>query len=80
MATLERSATEITTVKRTLRMKFGTNEGKATRVSLSGCKEGITAQEAESAMDTMIASQIFMAGLGDKRGASVTKLTETVLF
>jgi hypothetical protein len=80
MANLERAAAGTTEVKRTLRMKFGTKEGKAARVSLCQCKDGVSAQETESAMDKMIASQIFMAGLDEKRGASVSTLTETVLF
>ena len=67
-------------MKRTLRMKFGADDGRTARFSLLHCKESVSAQEAGAAMDTMIASRIFSAGLGEKRGASVAEIKETVLF
>ncbi|MDR0649435.1 MAG: DUF2922 domain-containing protein [Synergistaceae bacterium] len=66
--------------KNTLRMKFKTAEDKNVSVSLSGCKGGVTAQDAEKAMDTMLANQIFTFGLAEKRGAAVTETTVTDLF
>ncbi|MDR1020420.1 MAG: DUF2922 domain-containing protein [Synergistaceae bacterium] len=66
--------------KKTLRMKFTTDEGKKVSVSLAGCKEGITAQDVDAAMDTMLANQIFVFGLDEKRGAAVIDTTVTELF
>jgi hypothetical protein len=67
-------------VKRTLRMKFNTDEDKLTTISLSSCKDGITAPEAHDAMDAMIANDTFTVGLEEKAGASVAELKVTTLF
>ena len=66
--------------KHTLRMKFKASDDKNVSVSLSGCKGGISAQDVEAAMDVMLANQIFVFKLDEKRGAAVTETTVTDLF
>ncbi|MDR1515566.1 MAG: DUF2922 domain-containing protein [Synergistaceae bacterium] len=68
------------TKKRVLRMRFVTDEGKKTNISLSECKEGVTAEEVGAAMDKMLANQVFIFGLDEKGGAAVVETTVTELF
>jgi hypothetical protein len=68
------------TKKRVLQMRFVTDEGKKNNISLSECKEGVTAAEVDAVMDKMLANQVFVFGLGGKRGAAVLETTVTELF
>jgi hypothetical protein len=65
---------------KTLHLKFGTDEGKSATISINHCKDNVTAQEAQGAMDTMIANPIFTFGLSEKLAASVVERTVTELF
>lgn len=54
-----------TTTSKTLRLTFTTSLGKSHSITLKNPKVGLTAAEAEAAMDTIIAKNIFMTTGGE---------------
>jgi hypothetical protein len=61
-------------------MIFDTDAGKSATISLNHCKEDLTAQDVDGAMDMMIDNPVFIFGLTDKQRASVVERTVTDLF
>lgn len=64
----------------TLRMKFLTDLGDRTTVSVGYCRTDLTAEVVREAMDALIAGQVFSAALSSKAGAEIVERTVTELF
>lgn len=70
-------------VKQTLRMNFLNAAGKSVSISLDNPKEDLTSAAVQTAMDTIIAKNIFVTSGGDlvsKVKATIIDTTDTVLF
>ncbi len=64
-------------------MKFVDAAGNNKSMTISDVKEGLTAENAQTLMDTIIAKDIFAFGpdaLTSKDSASIVETTETELF
>lgn len=64
----------------TLRMKFVTELGDKTTVSVGFCKTDLTADAVRGAMDKMIARPVFDAVFTAKAGAEIVQRVVTELF
>lgn len=68
---------------KTLVMKFIDDEGSKKSLTIRDVKDAITALEAQTLMDTIIAKNIFLIGTGtlvSKDSAYIVDTAETVLF
>jgi hypothetical protein len=65
---------------RNLSMKFDSNLGRPVTISIPHCRQDITAAEAESVMDGMVAAPIFTFDLTGVKSASVIERTVNDLF
>ena len=65
---------------KTLRMEFSTGEDKNFVVNLSNVKDGLTAAEVNSAMNVLIAQDIFVTPLTGIESADVVTRTEDPLI
>ena len=65
---------------KTLRMEFSTPEGKNFLVSLPNVKDGLTAGAVQTAMDALVAQNVFTSTLEAVVGAEVVDRTATVLI
>lgn len=65
---------------KTLRMEFSTPEGKNFLVSLSNVKDGLTETAVRTAMNALVAQNVFTSTLEAVVGAEVVDRTATVLI
>ncbi len=65
---------------RTLRMKFATDLGRDTTISVNYCKDDLTAETVQGAMETLISNPVFVYGLSSSAGADIVERTVTTLF
>ncbi len=65
---------------KTLRMYFGTGDGDRWQLSLNYPREGLTAAEVESAMQSLISSGAFVSGIVDVLAADIVDRTVTELI
>ena len=65
---------------KTLRMEFSTGEDKNFVVSLSNAKDGLTAADVTTAMNALIAQDIFVTPLTGIESADVVTRTEDPLI
>lgn len=64
--------------KKTLRMSFEASDGSTMSISLNNPKIGLTQEEVETAMDTVIAKNIFANAGGDLVAKKDAKIIDTV--
>ena len=65
---------------KTLRMEFSTGEDKNFVVSLPNAKDGLTAAAVTTAMNTLIAQDIFVTALTGIESADIVTRTEDSLI
>lgn len=66
-------------MSRTLRMSFKTVDDDTWTLSLRYAKSGITTEEVQTAMQTLIDHPVFMAGAASVVGAEIVEQTITEL-
>ena len=64
--------------KRVLRMTFGAEDGTSMSLTLDNPKIGLTKEEIESAMDVVLAKNIFAAAGGDLVEKKDAKIIDTI--
>lgn len=69
-----------TTSSKTLRLTFTTSLGTSHSITLKHPKDGLTAAEAEAAMDLVIAKNIFLTTYVAKKDIKVLDNTTTDLY
>jgi hypothetical protein len=70
----------MSTTARTLSMKFDTDLGKTATISIQHCRDGITAADANSVLERLIASPILVNHLAGKISAQIVERKATTLF